>query len=199
VCKGGLDGGVLYIDTENTFRPERIVSIAKAKGLDPEKVLERIIVAKAYNSAHQELILQEAGPVIEENKIKLIVVDSAVGLFRAEFLGRGTLSVRQQRLNKFMHLLTRTSEVYNIAALATNQVQSSPDTFFGDPTRPIGGNVVAHSSTYRVYFKKSGKKRIARMVDSPHHPEQEVLFTVTEAGVADPEEETKKKKKELGE
>jgi len=197
--EGGLDGGVLYIDTENTFRPERIVSIAKAKGLDPEKVLERIIVAKAYNSAHQELILQEAGPVIEENKIKLIVVDSAVGLFRAEFLGRGTLSVRQQRLNKFMHLLTRTSEVYNIAALATNQVQSSPDTFFGDPTRPIGGNVVAHSSTYRVYFKKSGKKRIARMVDSPHHPEQEVLFTVTEAGVADPEEETKKKKKELGE
>ena len=197
--EGGLDGGVLYIDTENTFRPERIVSIAKAKGLDPEKVLERIIVAKAYNSAHQELILQEAGPVIEENKIKLIVVDSAVGLFRAEFLGRGTLSVRQQRLNKFMHLLTRTSEVYNIAALATNQVQSSPDTFFGDPTRPIGGNVVAHSSTYRVYFKKSGKKRIARMVDSPHHPEQEVLFTVTEGGVADPEEETKKKKKELEE
>jgi len=197
--EGGLDGGVLYIDTENTFRPERIVSIAKAKGLDPEKVLERIIVAKAYNSAHQELILQEAGPVIEENKIKLIVVDSAVGLFRAEFLGRGTLSVRQQRLNKFMHLLTRTSEVYNIAALATNQVQSSPDTFFGDPTRPIGGNVVAHSSTYRVYFKKSGKKRVARMVDSPHHPEQEVLFTVTEAGVADPEEETKKKKKELEE
>ena len=127
------------------------------------------------------------------------MVDSAVGLFRAEFLGRGTLSVRQQRLNKFMHLLTRTAETYNIAVIATNQVQSSPDTFFGDPTRPIGGNVVGHSSTYRVYFKKSGKKRIARMVDSPHHPEQEVIFTVTEAGVADPEEETKKKKKEIEE
>ena len=197
--EGGLDGGVLYIDTENTFRPERIVSIAKARGIEPEKALDRIIVAKAYNSSHQEIILQEAGPIIEENKIKLIVVDSAVGLFRAEFLGRGTLSVRQQRLNKFMHLLTRTAETYNIAVIATNQVQSSPDTFFGDPTRPIGGNVVGHSSTYRVYFKKSGKKRIARMVDSPHHPEQEVIFTVTEAGVADPEEETKKKKKEIEE
>ena len=197
--EGGLDGGVLYIDTENTFRPERIVSIAKARGIEPEKALDRIIVAKAYNSSHQEIILQEAGPIIEENKIKLIVVDSAVGLFRAEFLGRGTLSVRQQRLNKFMHLLTRTAETYNIAVIATNQVQSSPDTFFGDPTRPIGGNVVGHSSTYRVYFKKSGKKRIARMVDSPHHPEQEVIFTVTEAGVADPEEETKKKKKETEE
>lgn len=194
--EGGLDGGVLYVDTEHTFRPERIVSIAKAKGLDPEKVLDRIMVARAYNSAHQELILQEAGPVIEENKIKLIVVDSAVGLFRSEFLGRGTLSVRQQRLNKFMHLLSRTAETYNIAAIATNQVQSSPDQFFGDPTRPVGGNVVAHASTYRVYLKKSGKKRIARMVDSPHHPEQEVLYTLTEGGVADPEDETKKKKKE---
>lgn len=197
--EGGLDGSVLYIDTENTFRPERIVSMAKARGLDPEKVLDRIIVAKAYNSSHQELILQEAGPVIEENKIKLIVVDSAVGLFRAEYLGRGTLSVRQQRLNKFVHMLTRTAEAYNIAVIATNQVQSSPDTFFGDPTRPIGGNIVGHSSTYRVYFKKSGKKRIARMVDSPHHPEQEVIFTVTEAGVSDPEEETKKKKKDIEE
>jgi len=193
--EGGLDGGVLYIDTENTFRPERIVTIAKIQNLDPEKVLERIIVARAYNSAHQILILQEAGTVIEENNIKLVVVDSAVGLFRAEYLGRGTLSERQQKLNKFVHLLVRTAETYNCAALATNQVMSSPDTFFGDPTRPIGGNVVAHTSTYRVYFKKSGKKRIARMVDSPHHPESEVIFTLTEAGVSDPEDETTKKKK----
>lgn len=194
--QGGQEGGVLYIDTENTFRPERIVSIAKANGMDPEKVLDRIIVARAYNSAHQILILEEAGPIIKENNIKLIVADSAAGLFRAEYLGRGTLSERQQRLNKFVHLLVRTAETYNCAAIATNQVMSSPDVFFGDPTRPIGGNIVAHTSTYRVYFKKSGKKRIARMVDSPHHPEQEVIFTLTEAGISDPEEDTKKKKKE---
>ena len=197
--EGGQEGGVLYIDTENTFRPERIVSIAKANGMDPEKVLDRIIVARAYNSAHQILILEEAGPIIKENNIKLIVADSAAGLFRAEYLGRGTLSERQQRINKFLHLLVRTAETYNCAAIATNQVMSSPDVFFGDPTRPIGGNIVAHTSTYRVYFKKSGKKRIARMVDSPHHPEQEVIFTLTEAGVSDPEEETKKKKKEESE
>jgi DNA repair protein RadA len=193
--EGGLEGGVLYIDTENTFRPERIVSIAKAKGLDPEKILDNIIVARAYNSAHQILILEEAGPIIEQHNIKLIVADSAVGLFRAEYLGRGTLSERQQRLNRFMHLLVRTAETYNCAAIATNQVMASPDVFFGDPTKPIGGNVVAHTSTYRIYFKKSGKKRIARMVDSPQHPEEEVIFTVTEGGIADPEEETKKKKK----
>jgi DNA repair protein RadA len=193
--EGGLNGGVLYVDTENTFRPERIVSIAKAKGMDPEKVLDNIIVARAYNSAHQTLILEEAGPIIEQHNIKLIIADSAVGLFRSEYLGRGTLSDRQQRLNRFMHLLVRTAETYNCAAVATNQVMASPDVFFGDPTKPIGGNVVAHTSTYRIYFKKSGKKRIARMVDSPHHPEEEVIFTVTEAGVADPEDETKKKKK----
>ncbi|MFQ6025577.1 MAG: DNA repair and recombination protein RadA [Nitrosopumilaceae archaeon] len=196
--EGGLDGGVLFIDTENTFRPERIVSIAKVKGLDPEKALDRIIVARAYNSSHQQLILEEAGPVIEENNIKLIVVDSATGLFRAEYLGRGTLASRQQKLNKFMHILVRTAEIYNIAVIATNQVMAAPDVFFGDPTRPIGGNVVGHTSTYRIYFKKSGKKRIARMVDSPHHPEQDVIFTLTEAGVSDPEEESKSKKKTTG-
>jgi len=193
--EGGLEGSVLYIDTENTFRPERIVDIAKAHGMDPDKVLDRIIVARAYNSAHQTLILEESGPVIQENNVKLIVVDSAVGLFRAEYLGRGTLSVRQQKLNHFVHLLVRIAETYDCAALATNQVMASPDVFFGDPTRPVGGNVVAHTSTYRIYFKKSGKKRIARMVDSPHHPEEEVIFALGEAGVMDPEEAEKKTKK----
>ena len=161
--------------------------------MDPEKALDRIIVSRAYNSAHQTLILEEASQMIQENNIKLLIVDSAVGLFRSEYLGRGTLSVRQQRLNKFVHLLVRIAETYNCAALATNQVMASPDVFFGDPTRPIGGNVVAHTSTYRIYFKKSGKKRIARMVDSPHHPEQEVIFGLGDAGVIDPDSETKKK------
>jgi DNA repair protein RadA len=163
--------------------------------MDPEKVLDNIIVARAYNSAHQVLILEEAGAIIEEHNVKLIVADSAVGLFRAEYLGRGTLSVRQQKLNHFVHLLVRIAETYDCAAIATNQVMASPDVFFGDPTRPIGGNVVAHTSTYRIYFKKSGKKRIARMVDSPHHPEEEVIFALGEAGIIDPEEADKKSKK----
>ncbi len=193
--EGGLEGGAIYIDTENTFRPERIVSIANANGMDPQKVLDNIIVARAYNSAHQTLILEEVGPLIEQNNIKLIIADSAVGLFRAEYLGRGTLSNRQQKLNHFVHLLSRIAETYNIAAIATNQVMASPDVFFGDPTRPIGGNVVAHTSTYRIYFKKSGKKRIARMVDSPHHPEEEVIFALGEAGVMDPEDAEKKPKR----
>ena len=193
--EGGLEGGVIYIDTENTFRPERIVSIANANDMDPQKVLDNIIVARAYNSAHQTLILEEVGPLIKENNIKLIIVDSAVGLFRAEYLGRGTLASRQQKLNHFVHLLSRIAETYNCAALMTNQVMASPDVFFGDPIRPIGGNVVAHTSTYRIYFKKSGKKRIARMVDSPHHPEEEVIFALGEAGVVDAEETEKKTKK----
>mgnify|MGYP000524087302 CR=1 FL=1 len=192
--EGGLEGGVLYIDTENTFRPERIVSIAQANGMDPEKVLDNIIVARAYNSSHQILILEEASTLIKEHNIKLVVSDSAVGLFRSEYLGRGTLATRQQKLNKFVHLLVRLAETYNVAAIMTNQVMHSPDQFFGDPTRPVGGNVVAHTSTYRIYFKKSGKKRIARMVDSPHHPEMDVIFALGEAGVIDLEDATKKKK-----
>ena len=192
---GGLSGKVVYIDTENTFRPERIVEISEARELDPDAILEGIIVAKAFNSSHQELILGDLGSKIRESKVKLVIVDSAVAHYRAEFLGRGTLSERQQRLNRFMHSLVRTAEVYNVAVVATNQVQSSPDTFFGDPTKATGGHVVAHTSTYRVYVRKSGKNRVARMVDSPYHAEREAVFVLNERGIDDPAEDGGSRKK----
>jgi DNA repair protein RadA len=186
---GGLGGKAIYVDTENTFRPERIVSICSARNIEPDHVLDSIIVAKAYNSAHQELIIDETGPIIDANGVKLVVVDSAVAHYRAEFLGRATLSERQQKLNKFMHILLRISETYGVAVIITNQIQSSPDSIFGDAFRPTGGNVVAHTSTYRIYLKRSGRNRIARMVDSPYHPETEVLFSLSEKGAADPDKD----------
>jgi len=183
---GGLEGGVIYIDTENTFRPERIVSISKARNIDYVHVLENIVVAKAFNSAHQELIIHEIGKIIENNNIRLLVLDSAISHYRAEYVGRGTLSERQQKINKLMHILIRISETYKVAVILTNQIQSVPDTIFGDSFRPVGGNIIAHSSTYRIYLKKAGKNRIARIVDSPYHPEIEALFSLGEEGVTDP-------------
>ncbi|MDX1595708.1 MAG: DNA repair and recombination protein RadA [Nitrosopumilaceae archaeon] len=190
--EGGLDGNVLYIDTEGTFRPERVVSIAKAHNMDPIKALDRIIVARAYNSSHQILILEEAGKMIQEENVKLIVSDSTTGLFRSEYLGRGTLAARQQKLGRYIRLLSRIAEAYNCAVVATNQVSSSPDAFFGDPTRPVGGNILAHASTYRIYLRKGGKnKRVAKMVDSPHHAMTEAVFELGEMGVQDTEEHLK--------
>ena len=191
---GGLGSKVIYVDTENTFRPERVAEIARARGLDPETILDGIIVAKAFNSSHQELIVGELGEQVRNWGVKLVVVDSAVAHYRAEFLGRGTLSERQQRLNRFMHSLVRTAEVYNLAVIVTNQVQSSPDTFFGDPTRATGGHVVAHTSTYRIYVRKSGKNRVARMVDSPYHAEREIVFVLNERGIDDPAEDIPRKR-----
>jgi DNA repair protein RadA len=152
------------------------------------------MVARAYNSAHQELIVKDLGRIIEKNKVKLVIVDSAVAHYRAEFLGRGTLAERQQRLNRFMHAILRTAEVYNIAVVMTNQVQSAPDSFFGDPTRATGGHVVAHTSTYMIYLRKAGKNRIARMIDSPYHPERDAVFMLDERGIDDPPEESTKRK-----
>jgi len=192
--QGGLEGAAIYIDTEGTFRPERISEIAEARGSKPEEVLANITVARAYNSAHQELIVRDAGKVIEANKVRLVILDSAVAHYRAEFVGRGTLAERQQRLNRFMHLLLRTAEVYNVAVVVTNQVQAAPDSFFGDPTRPTGGHVVAHTSTYRIYLRKAAKNRIARMVDSPYHPERDAVFVLDEKGVDDPPEESSRKR-----
>jgi DNA repair protein RadA len=183
---GGLASKAIYVDTESTFRPERIVSICNARNIESGPVLDSIIVAKAYNTAHQELIIDEIGSIIDTNRVKLLVVDSAVAHYRAEFLGRATLSERQQKLNKFMHILLRISETYGAAVVITNQIQSSPDSIFGDIFRPTGGNVVAHTSTYRLYLKRAGRNRIARMVDSPYHPETEVVFALSEKGATDP-------------
>ena len=177
----------LYIDTENTFRPERIASIASARKIDPRVALENVIVAKAYNSSHQEVIIQESPNVINLHNIKIMIVDSIVSHYRAEFLGRSVLSERQQRINRLLHILLRIAETCKIAVVITNQIQSSPDAIFGDPNKATGGNVMAHTSTYRLYLKKAGKNRIARMVDSPYHSEREILFALNEQGIGDPQ------------
>ena len=192
VESGGLDSGIIYVDTEGTFRPERLEQIARERGVDPLHALKNVAVCKVYNSSHLELIVKNLGKYVDDYKAKLVIIDSIISLHRAEFAGRGTLADRQQRLNSIMHKLLRIAEIYNIALVVTNQVQSAPDTFFGDPTRPTGGNVIGHASTYRVYLKKSGENRIARMVDSPYHPYGDVRFTVNEKGVDDLEEELKK-------
>jgi DNA repair protein RadA len=92
-----------------------------------------------------------------------------------------------------LHKIIRLAEIYNVAIVITNQVQSSPDTFFGDPTKAAGGNVLGHASTYRIYLRKSGENRVAKMIDSPYHPYSDARFTVNERGADDMDEELKKK------
>lgn len=197
IAVGGLDGGVIYIDTEGTFRPERVEQIARARGFDPSQILKSVAVCKIYNSSHLELIIKDLGKYINDFKAKLVVIDSIISLHRAEFAGRGTLADRQQRLNNMLHKLVRLTEIYNIAIVITNQVQSSPDTFFGDPTKAAGGNVLGHASTYRIYLRKSGENRVAKMIDSPYHPYSETRFTVNEKGTDDIEEQIKKSGRKL--
>ena len=185
-AQGGLDGEVFYIDTEDTFRPERITQMARAKGLDPEVVLSRIHVARAYNSAHQMLLVEEIQRLSKNIDVKLIIVDSLTSHFRAEFLGRGMLAARQQKLNRHMKELKKLADVHNALVLVTNQVHSKPDAMWGDPTKPIGGHIVGHASTFRLYLRKSkGGRRNGRLVDSPNLPEGEAVFTVTAEGLED--------------
>ena len=191
----GLDGQVIYIDTEGTFRPERIQQIAESRGFVSSEVLKNITVCKVYNSSHLELIIKDLGKYINEFNAKLIVIDSIISLHRAEFLGRGTLADRQQRLNSILHKLVRIAEIFNVAVVITNQVQTSPDTFFGDPTKAAGGNVIGHTSTYRIYLRKSGENRIAKMIDSPYHPYSDVRFTINQKGIEDLEDSTGREKR----
>lgn len=186
--RNGLDGKALYIDTEGTFRPERIIQISKGMGFDPETALKNIIVGRAFNSDHQILMVDKADELVSEKNVKLIVVDSIISHFRAEYLGRESLPERQQKLNNYLHRLLRMAEIYNIPIVVTNQVVASPDAFFGPPNKPAGGHIVAHLSTNRVFIRKSTKNlRIAKVIDSPYLPESECVFAISEKGIEDSE------------
>jgi DNA repair protein RadA len=214
---GGLEGSTIFVDSEDTFRPERIDQmvrgledeviadtlvlhgIAEEGEADPtdeeslealtESMLDKIHVAKAFNSNHQILLAEKAKELAsssqdDEFPVRLLCVDSLTAHFRAEYVGRGELAERQQKLNKHLHDLMRVGDLNNTAVVVTNQVASNPDSFFGDPTQPIGGNILGHTSTFRMYLRKSkGNKRIVRLVDAPNLPDGEAVMRVEEAGL----------------
>jgi len=187
--QGGANGKAVFIDTEGTFRPERIKQIAQGMGASPEKVLKNILVARAFNSDHQILLVDKINELIKDGEpIKLVIIDSLTAHFRAEFSGRGQLADRQQKLNRYLHTLIRMGEQHNLAIFVTNQVMANPAMMFGDPTTAVGGNIVGHNSTYRIYLRR-GKQgsRVAKLIDSPNLPDNEAQFYVTEAGVKDEE------------
>jgi len=210
---GGLDGGCIFVDSEDTFRPERIDDMVR--GLDDEILanemerrgiegtpsdeeameqlvgafLDQIHVAKAFNSNHQILLAEKAKELAGEHEesewpIRIVCVDSLTAHFRAEYVGRGELADRQQKLNKHLHDLMRIGDLFNTAILVTNQVASNPDSYFGDPTQAIGGNILGHASTFRMYLRKSkGNKRIVRLVDAPNLADGEAVMRVQGEGL----------------
>ncbi|MSS74807.1 DNA repair and recombination protein RadA [Candidatus Pacearchaeota archaeon] len=185
--QGGANGKAVFIDTEGTFRPERIRQIAEGLGANPEKVLKNILVARAFNSDHQILLADKIGELIKGGEpIRIVIIDSLTAHFRAEFAGRGQLADRQQKLNRYLHGLMKLAEQHNLAIYVTNQVMANPAMMFGDPTTAVGGNIVAHASTFRLYLRR-GKQgsRVAKLIDSPNLPDGEAVFFVTKNGVVD--------------
>jgi len=187
--RGGLSGKAVYVDTEGTFRWERIEAMARGLGLEPDQVMDNIFYMRAYNSDHQVSIIDDLFTFVPKNDVRLVVVDSVTSHFRAEFPGREHLAERQQKLNAHLHQLMRLAEAFNIAVVVTNQVMARPDVFYGDPTTAVGGHVLAHTPGVRIQLRRSkGNKRIARVVDAPHLPEGEAVFIITEEGIRDSEE-----------
>ena len=189
VEKGGANGKCVFIDTEGTFRPARVKQIAEGLGVNPDNVLKNILVARAFNSDHQILLLDRISEMIKEGEpIKLMIIDSLTAHFRAEYSGRGQLADRQQKLNRYIHNLMKLAEQHNLAVYVTNQVMANPAQMFGDPTVAIGGNIVGHASTYRMYLRR-GKQgsRVAKLIDSPNLPDNECVFWVNDSGVNDKE------------
>ncbi|KAG1713078.1 DNA repair protein RAD51 A [Phytophthora capsici] len=188
VDRGGGEGKALYIDTEGTFRPQRLQAIAERYGLDGESVLENVAFARAYNSEHQMQLLIQASAMMAESRFALVIVDSATALFRTDYSGRGELAARQQELAKFLRALTRMADEFGVAVVITNQMTANPDSgmFAKDPLQPIGGNIMAHASCTRLRLKKGrGENRVMKVVDSPILPESEAIYSITEQGIQD--------------
>ncbi|CAM9169683.1 unnamed protein product [Ectocarpus fasciculatus] len=186
--QGGAEGRAIYVDTEGTFRPQKLVAIAQRFGMNPEEVLENVICARAHNSEQQMELLADAAALMCECRYSLIVVDSATALFRSDFVGRGELSERQIQLGQFLRQLTRMAEEFGVAVVLTNQVVANPDgmSFAKDNTKPIGGNIIAHASTTRLKLRKGrGENRICMVYDSPTLPETECAFSLGAAGIED--------------
>ena len=178
-------GNIIFIDTENTFRVDRVYQIAEQNGFDPLAILKKIYHCKIFNSEELESLINNLDKFIEQYDAKLVIVDSIISHHRAEFSGRGTLAERQQRLGKMLNKLRRYADIYNIAVVITNQVVSYTDNsqFGSDYIKPAGGNIMGHSSTYRIFLKRSGKNRVATMFDSPYHPNQQVKFSISDEGI----------------
>ena len=176
---------IIFIDTENTFRVDRVYQIAEQNGFDPLTILQKIYHCKIFNSEELESVINNLDKSIEQYNAKLVIVDSIISLHRAEFSGRETIAERQQRLGKMLNKLRRYADIYNIAVVITNQVVSYTDNsqFGSDYIKPAGGNIMGHSSTYRIFLKRSGKNRIATMFDSPYHPNQQTKFAISDDGI----------------
>ncbi|NWS98986.1 DMC1 protein, partial [Mionectes macconnelli] len=191
---GYTGGKIIFIDTENTFRPDRLRDIADRFSVDHEAVLDNVLYARAYTSEHQmELLDYVAAKFHEEAGIfKLLIIDSIMALFRVDFSGRGELAERQQKLAQMLSRLQKISEEYNVAVFVTNQMTADPGatmTFQADPKKPIGGHILAHASTTRISLRKGrGELRIAKIYDSPEMPENEATFAITTGGIGDAKE-----------
>lgn len=190
VDMGGGEGKCLYIDTEGTFRPTRLLAVAERYGLNGEEVLDNVAYARAYNADHQLQLLMQASAMMAESRFSLLIVDSLTSLYRTDFSGRGELSARQMHLAKFLRGLMRLADEFGVAVVITNQVVAQVDgatAFTADAKKPIGGNIVAHASTTRLSLRKGrGNQRICRVADSPCLPEADAVFAIGAEGIIDP-------------
>lgn len=189
---GGGEGKALYIDTEGTFRPERLLAVAERYGLSGSDVLDNVAYARAYNTDHQTQLLLQASAMMTETRYALIIIDSATALYRTDYSGRGELSERQMHMARFLRTLQRIADEFGVAVVITNQVVAQVDgasMFQADPKKPIGGNIMAHASTTRLSFRKGrGDSRVVKVYDSPSLPESECSFAISAEGIIDAKE-----------
>jgi len=180
--KGGLSARAVYIDTEGTFRPERIIQIASRFELEPASALKNVYYAKVRNLAEQVACLVELRSLIKEG-VKLVVVDSVIAHFKGTYEDPDFFT-RVHELVLYLSELRNLALDHRLAVVITNRITSIPE---GTRRFKVSGDpFVSMFVDYRVLLHKVRENiRRAMLVFGKHYTRIPVLFKISEEGVVD--------------
>ena len=196
--QGGLEGRVLWLDTESSFKPYTIRANALRWGLDPDISLGNVGRAEIFLSDQIQEIFESIPQLCAEQDYVLVVVDSFTGLFRAEYTGLESLRIRQQEMNALLNQMRRTAKATDAVFVYTNQVMSKISAYGGYDNAPIGGHILSHASDYRFYTRRTKEdKRKIQLIDNAGLPEFNVELVLGWGGMYADSKSKKEKEPEI--
>ena len=177
----------LYLDTENTFRPERIKQLASSLNEDSESVLNSIDRTQIIGSTALTVVFDKIEDLIQENKYKLLVIDSITNHFRTDLNKEGINASMLK--NNFIKILGKINEItkrYNLITILTSQITPA---FYKEsliPVKPVALDLFVHFFSEFIYLSNlEENQRLLHVINSEILPERKCLFIINQEGIRD--------------
>jgi DNA repair protein RadA len=114
----------VYVDTESTFRPERVEQMAESRGIQAKAALDSVYSLRADDVAAQSQVLERMAEDPRVSPAKLVVVDTVTKNFTLEFPGREKTGRRQGALGAYLNRIAIDAYLHRRVVLLTNRVAS---------------------------------------------------------------------------